>query len=216
MLYPHCGSLDTGSFILRWSISNFCSGVGGSKIACLQDKKRPRTLLTSLISICTKIKIQVPLFSLLTLLLFYPEHSESHLSMTLLLPGQLQPPLFLTLRFPFLSLCFSLIRLAWLKSSCSLTPLRLCHSPLIALSSQLSVLKARHLPGFISNFSFSYSTSLFFHLPITFPSLSWSPGWVSPLLKPSFRCQVNALESFKFPLAPHVYGAFPGYFSSKD
>lgn len=155
MLSPHRGSLDTGSFILRSSISNFCSRVGGSKIACLQDRKRSSTLLTSLFSICTKIKIQVPLFALLTLLPFYPGYSESRLSMTLLLPGQRQPPLFLTLLFPFLSLCFSLIRLAWLKSSCCLAPLRLCHSPLIALSSQLSVLKARHLPGFISNFSFS-------------------------------------------------------------
>lgn len=119
MLYTHSGSLDMGSFILRSSTSNFWSGVryggrGGSKIPCLQDRKRPSTLLTSLVSTCTKIKVHVPLLSLIPLP-FYPKCLESHLSVAPLLPGQHQPSLFLTLLFPFLSLCSSLIRLARLR-----------------------------------------------------------------------------------------------------
>lgn len=105
---------------------------------------------------------------------------------------------FLNSAFP-LSLCISLIRLAWWESSCclSLSPFRLCHSPFHRY--QLSALKMWLFPTFIFDFSFSYSISLFLHFPIPFPSFSWSPGWDFSLRKPSFLCQVNALGLLKFP-----------------
>lgn len=122
------------------------SGVGrrGSKIPCLQNRKRPSTPLTSLVSTCIKIKVHVPLLSL-TPLPFYTQCLKSHLSVALLLPGQHQPPLplFWTPLFPFLSLCSSLIRLARLRWSCSLSPVTLS---LIAISYQFDVLKMWHLP----------------------------------------------------------------------